>query len=533
MGRGVAIAYLYPVASSLSSCNTAEQAIETGESSVLDESFPLTGISPSLADELLLAEGLNYTVLLKWEDKISEAEAFGYNNDYIAFLPDEGSDDSGILWVNHEYIHPLFVSGVVPGREKTKADVEKEQQAVGGSIVRIRKNDKGVWELVYGDEVNRRLTAKTPIPIIADRPVKGSATAIGTMGNCAGGVTPWGTILTCEENYQDYYGETEYGPENEERRIISAYSYGWEKFFDYPPEHYGWVVEVNPQTGEAKKLTGIGRYAHECATVSVASDGRSVAYSGDDKNDECLYKFIADEPGSLEKGKLYVANIESGKWLSLVYEEQEVLQQHFKDQTEVLIRCREAARLVGASLLDRPEDIEIDPQDGAVIVALTNNIPKGNYHGQLMRLVEKDNDPLSLEFEADILLAGGEETGFACPDNLVFDPKGNLWFTTDISGSYINTEHYKPFGNNGLYVVPMSGPKAGEVIQVASAPVDAELTGPYFSPDGRTLFLAVQHPGEYSETLDSLTSHWPEGGNNVPRPAVVCIQGEALDQLMS
>jgi len=145
--------------------------------------------------------------------------------------------------------------------------------------------------------------------------------------------------------------------------------------------------------------------------------------------------------------------------------------------------------------------------------------------------MENDNDPLALRFDYDIFMAGGPETGFACPDNLAFDPAGNLWMTSDISGSRIGAGEYESFGNNGLFFIPMQGEQAGQVVQVASAPVDAELTGPSFSPDGKTLFLSVQHPGERSSAQRGLTSHWPDGGDTIPRPSVVTITGPALDAI--
>jgi len=343
-----------------------------------------------------------------------------------------------------------------------------------------------------------------------------------------GGVTPWGTILTCEENYDGCYGEAIRGSDKID---VSEGTYGWNKFYDNRPEHYGWVVEVDPHTGEAQKHVALGRFAHECATVIELEDKRLVVYSGDDKNDEHLYKFISSEPGSLLKGTLYVANLEKGEWISMNLKEQPLLQKHFKDQTEVQVFCRDAARMLGATPLDRPEDIEIDPVTGHVLVACTNNKPKGNYHGQIMKIMEKENQYDALAFGYDVLLTGGPETGFSCPDNLAFDRSGNLWFTVDISGSKLNKGVYEPFGNNGLFMVPRSGPQEGEVIQIASAPMEAELTGPFFSPDGKTLFLSVQHPGERSKSLTDLTSNWPDGGERPPRPSVVTIQGPLLEQI--
>ena len=289
------------------------------------------------------------------------------------------------------------------------------------------------------------------------------------------------------------------------------------------------MVEIDPFTGAANKLTALGRFAHEGATVTLARDGRPVVYMGDDKTDEHIYKFIGDEPGSLAQGTLYAADTDRGRWLPLSLDRDNRLTQAFSTQTELLIRTREAAKLAGATPQDRPEDIEIDPHSGAVLIALTKH-PLRPY-GSILRLAEKNNDPAAEEFVANTFLAGGTENGFACPDNLVFDPRGNLWLCTDIASHELSGLLYAPFKNNGLFHIPMSGSHAGVPVQVASAPPGAEFTGPTFSPDGRTLFLSVQHPGENSGSADALSSHWPDGGAALPRPGVICISGPLLDEL--
>ncbi|MBT8196330.1 MAG: DUF839 domain-containing protein, partial [Bacteroidia bacterium] len=499
-----------------SSCKPAKRPIP----------ISIKNVQPTLEDDLVLAEGLNYDILIKWKDAISETDQFGFNNDFVAYCPfDKSNPDDGILFVNHESPKPLFVSEYDGKSDKTKEQVEKEMYSVGASVIRVKK-ENGKWAIVNNDPINKRISAKTMIDIAWPEPIMGSTKMMGTLGNCSGGVTPWGNFLTCEENYDNYYGETTY--EDGERKLHESH-YGWEKYVDNPPEHYGWVVEVNPHTGDCKKLIGLGRMAHECSTVFEAADKRLVVYTGDDSMDECLYKFISDEPGSLDKGKLYVANLEDGKWESMQIEEQKILQDNFKSQTEVLIRTREAARLVGGTLLDRPEDIDIDPLTGDVYMTLTNNIPKGNMHGSIIKILEDNRDKTSLTFKHETFLAGGKENGFSCPDNMAFDANGNFWFTSDISGSVINKGPYIPFGNNGLYLVPVSGPDKGQIIQVASAPKDAEFTGPWFSPDGSTMFLSVQHPGERSKSLDDLTSNWPNKKGEIPQPSVITLQGPLLD----
>jgi secreted PhoX family phosphatase len=477
----------------------------------------LPHLKASTADQLETLEGLNYKVLLRWGDQINKTEKFGFNNDFIAFHPI--SENRGILWVNHEYVSPLFTGGL----KRDKNGIDQEMKEVGGSLVEIKKINNE-WLPDLNSPYNRRLDANTQIPFAWPQEIQGSKYALGTMGNCAGGYTPWGTILTCEENYDMFWGE-------KLRNGTTKNSWlGWEKYYPRPPQHYGWVVEVEPLTGKSKKLISLGRCAHECAAVTKSQSGHIVAYTGDDCNDEHLYKFISDSKDSLEKGKLYVANLEKGEWISLSIEDQPILKSKFKDQTEILIYVREAAKLVGATPLARPEDIEFDPLTGNVLVALTNNKPRGNYYGSILKIMENQNDHGSLKFKHEVFLPGGKEHGFASPDNMVFDPKGNLWFTTDMAGKEINQGEYAGFGNNSLFVFLRTGKHAGKVIRVANAPVQAELTGPCFSPDYKTLFLSVQHPGEESSSMEHLTSNWPDGG--IPKPSVITLQGPLLNQIV-
>lgn len=526
----------------LMSCgNTATPSKDVSDTSdaILQKlkNLTLEALEASDKDDLLLTKGMDYHVIVKWGDPLSEQDTFGFNNDFTCFIPlDKSNPKDGLLWVNHEYINPLYVSGFDhrahknPKEHRTSVQVDKEMYDVGGSIVRIKEID-GKWKVVQNDPHNRRITAKTPIKLNWDQPIEGKSTVIGTNSNCSGGITPWNTFITCEENYDGFYGETIYDENNNPTRRPSWY--GWEQFYNYPPEHYGWVVEVDPKTGEAQKHVALGRFAHECCTLYELEDKRVVAYTGDDKNDQHLYKFVSSKPGSLKEGTLYVADTDKGKWLSMDWETQPILKKKFKDQTEVLIRAREAAKLLGATELNRPEDIEIDPVTGHILITLTNNKPKGDFHGSILKIEETNGKFDSLTFKASTYKAGGEENGFSCPDNLAFDMSGNLWITSDISGDSMNKEDkpYMPFKNNSLFVIPRYGEDAGKVIRVASAPRDAELTGPWFSPDGKTLFLSVQHPGEETRDKKNPTSTWPFDGDNVPKPAVVAIQGDLIQKM--
>ena len=497
----------------------------------------LENLIASDTDDLLLSNGLNYHTIIKWGDAISDHDTFGFNNDFTCFIPlNENNSKDGLLWVNHEYVNPLFVSDFNyreyenPQQHRTKEQVDKEMYNVGGTIVRIRE-ENGQWKVVKNDPYNRRITARTPMKLNWDTPIKGKTSVIGTHSNCSGGITPWKTFLTCEENYDNFFGEIEYDENNRETHRPSTEN--WENFYKYPPEHYGWVVEVDPKDGTAQKHIALGRFAHECCTLYELEDKRVVAYSGDDKDNEHLYKFISSKPQSLKEGTLYVADTKEGKWIPLDWKKQPVLQKKFKNQTEVLIRAREASKLVGATELNRPEDIEIDPITGNIFVSLTNNKSKNDFHGSILKIEETNGAFDSLTFKAATFKAGGKESGFSCPDNLAFDLSGNLWITSDISGSDMNRDDnlYRPFKNNSLFVIPRYGQDSGKVIRVASAPKDAELTGPWFSPDGKTLFLSVQHPGEQTRDKNNPTSKWPFDKDGIPKPAVVAISGDLIEKM--
>lgn len=478
-------------------------------------SAPSFAMSPSADDKVVLARGLSYSLLAKLGDPLnSKGDTFGNDNDFIAVVAQSGNE--ALLWVNHETPNHLTLFNG-QARPRSRSEVLNEMKAVGGSVLHLKRNG-GIWELVKNSPRNRRVTGATEIAFSGKTRVAGSFKAHGTLANCSGGVTPWNTILSCEENFEDYYGD---GKGSKSR-------YGWETAFERPAEHYGWVVEINPLTGEARKLIAGGRFSHEGATVTQAKDGRAVFYSGDDAEDQCLFKFISDRKDSLETGTLYVADTLKGRWIPLAVDQNAELKKKYKEQLQVCIHAREAAHLVGGTALDRPEGIAVDPKTGAVIIALTNNRSRDNHYGSLLRIDELGGDAGALSFKSSTLVTGGESTGFACPDNVVFDRNGDLWFTSDISGSALGAPPYSAFKNNGLFLVPLSGPMAGKAFQMASAPKEAEFTGPCFSADGKTLFLSVQHPGERSQSLKNPTSRWPDPAG-IPRSAVIALSGPALD----
>ena len=500
---------------------------------------PFRPINPTTADDIVLPRGYRYNPVRVYGDEVAPGQAFGYNADYIAYMPIdwlEGgrSSSDGLLWVNHEYNNPLLQHGYTGG-PKTAQQIEIERYTVGGSIFRVQRQRNGSWTFVQ-DGHNRRVTGYTTCrltgPAAGSPAVMGATEVSGSVGNCSGGVTPWGTVLSCEENV-DEYGEP----------VTVPFGSGWN---DFNKAHYGWVVEHDPfnPNDTPRKHTAMGKFRHENVAVMVSPSGRVVGYMGDDKNDSCVYKFVSDgayDPRNreanlrlLESGKLYAADFGNGKWVLLDYETQSALKSAkksdgsplFTSQADVLLDARAAALALRATPVDRPEDLEVHPRTGHVYIALTNNTAHGNFHGQIVRLMETDNNPESLTFDWEFFAVGGPQSGFSSPDNLVFDPYGNLWMVTDISSSRTGKGIYKFQGNNSMFFFPTEGPNAGKAHHFASGPVECELTGPFWTPDGKTLFLAVQHPGEESQSLDKLTSRWPNlNGDPVPRPGVVAITG--------
>lgn len=486
-------------------------------------------IQPTTKDDVVLPKGYTYDVVASYGDVINPAgDTFGFNNDFTCFLPIDGNPEHGLLWVNHEYLGELeyYVNGYdylgadAEDNKRTPEQIQKYLYALGGSVIEIKKQN-GKWKLVSDSTYGRRVSGLTKHVLTG--PAAGIAKEVtGTFANCSGGVTLWNTILSCEENYMDVVGDC---------KLEDA-------------RHYGWVVEVDPFDPKStpKKHTALGRFSHENTAMVLASTGQLVVYMGDDARDQYVYKYVSKgkyDPKAgkansrlLEDGTLYVANFGKGTWISLDLAANEALQKAAKDgkplfasQADVLINCRDAAKAVGATPMDRPEDLEVHPIDGSVFIALTNNSSHGNFYGQIVRLFEKDNQHAGEEFTFEIFATGGPQSGFSAPDNMAFDSAGNLWVVTDISSSSTNTGIYQSFGNNGVFFIPTAGENKGVAVQFASGPVGSEMTGPWFTPDEKTLFLAVQHPGENLKSYDKPTSHWPKGGNQVALPSVIAING--------
>lgn len=593
------------------------------------EANPGTGIgtdfeavAPNKEDALVTAKGYEQSVVIRWGDPVvadapkwdfanqtaaAQAKQFGFNNDYAALLPIEGKDNAFLLVVNHEYTtEPAMFLGYNPDAP-TREQFEIALAAHGLSVVEV-KGESGSGKLtpVMG-QYNRRITGTTEFKVTG--PAAGSdllktsvdptgAKVLGTFNNCSGGVTPWGTVLSGEENFNQYFGGVAADATVQARG--KRYGLGfpgagqgemprrWETFdkrFDVAAEpnesnRFGYVIEVDPwdPTGTPVKHSAMGRFKHESANIYVTKDGTVVAYSGDDERFEYMYKFVSAkkiQPGNtaaarkanmtiLDEGTLYVAKLTGdhagqvdgsgkvpsdkgftgkGQWIPLLQTGADGKGKSLVEgmsAEEVAVFTRLAGDKVGATKMDRPEDFEPNPLTGKVYVALTNNKNRGdegkaaadeanprnqNKNGQILELVDNH---AGTDFTWSLLLVCGDpktaDTYFAgfdknkvspisCPDNLAFDPHGNLWISTD--GNALKS-------NDGLFSVVLEGEKRGETKQFLTVPIGAETCGPIVTKD--RVMVCVQHPGELDgASADKPGSHWPDGGTSQPRPAVVVV----------
>ncbi len=581
---GITALATYPA---LAAKGRTKPSILVSQTALQSEAFNLNfiAVSKGYTQDLVVAEGYHASPLIRWGDRILplqqglspsqiQARSFGYNNDFIAYLPLNGSQH-GILHVNHEYTnaHLMFPNT----QEKTASQTlnqeqsQVEQQAHGFSVLEVKKTAPNQWKIVPDSMYARRVTATTAIAIsgpAAGNPRMQTAAdpsgkmVLGTLGNCSGGVTPWGTVLVSEENIDGYFSGTVEGLEfdNHKRYTIAQKPYyGWHRFdarFDIAqnpnePNRFGWVVEYDPRNPKSQpvKRTALGRFKHETATCTIAPDGRVVVYSGDDDYFEYIYRFVSNEKLSsanrknlLDDGILYVAQFkEDGrlKWLPLVFGQGALTPQNgFQSQADVLIETRRAADISGATQMDRPEGIAIQPFTNHVFVSLTKN-PKRektnaanprvkNDSGHIVKMIPPGGNHAANEFAWDIHILAGDpdkqETNyngrvskngwFGNPDNLAFHPSGSLWIATDGMPELVGS-------GDGLYATStLSPPKC-----FLRAPKGAEVTGPCFTPDGQTLFVSIQHPGEdEGSTYDNPSTRWPDFmPNRPPRPTVVAI----------
>ncbi|MDO4998613.1 MAG: PhoX family phosphatase, partial [Neisseria sp.] len=566
----------------------------------------------STADGIVVPKGYTARVLYAWGDAVGlannlpafkqdgsnssseQAAQAGMNHDGMAFfaLPlGSSNSERGLLAMNHEYIDNglLFADGTA---NWSLDKARKGQNAMGVSVIEVRRQGAG-WQVVRPSAYARRITANTPMKITGaaknHRLMKTAAdpkgdTVLGTMQNCANGFTPWGTYLTCEENWSDIFTkasgdinalEKRYGIGKEES------DYLWSKVdsrFDADknpnePNRFGWVVEIDPFNPKStpRKHTALGRFKHEGAQMTITPSKRLAVYMGDDQRFEYIYKFVSSKPYRegmqhreynmrlLEEGTLYVARFDSdgtGVWLPLVHGQNGLTAANgFSDQGEVLIKTRMAADLLGATKMDRPEWIASDPfRAGSLYCTLTNNNQRGadgkpapdtanpranNRFGHIIHWQEQNGDGTQTQFTWDILVLAGnpasnkaEHQGniqgdaFGSPDGLSFDHRGVLWIQTDVSSSTLNLKEYAGMGNNQM-VATIVG--SGEYRRFLTAPNGAEVTGIAFTPDNKTLFINIQHPGEPANGLSDpanpkAISSWPDGdAGGRPRSATVVI----------
>lgn len=513
----------------------------------------------------------------------AEQEAqMGMHHDGIHFFAQQGST-SGLLVMNHEYVDDglLHKDGMATwSAEKVK----KAQAAHGVAIIEVEQKD-GRWQMVRPSPWARRVTASTPIAVggpAAGHPMLRTAAdpqgrrVLGTFNNCASGITPWGTYLTTEENFIFYFNGPDAPDEHGKRWGLrkGGGGYRWHEHderFDatkHPnePNRFGWVVEIDPSDFSSTpiKRTALGRAAHEGATVAVTKDGRAVVYSGEDSRFEYIYKFVSRDriaPGGaaanrelLDRGTLYVARFEAGgagRWVALSHGQGPLTAANgFADQGEVLIKTRQASDALGATKMDRPEWIAVDQARGEVYCTLTNNSSRGtdkqpgvdaanpranNTMGNIIKWREDvDFDAATFRW-SHFVLAGdpaneradskGNIKGdmFGCPDGLWIDRRGVLWIQTDMSTSAMGKGDLARLGNNAMLAADVT---TGEVRRFLTGPAGCEITGVTSTPDLRTMFVNIQHPGESaSERSDPnepmKISKWPYGGR--PRSATVVI----------
>ncbi|GAA4487612.1 PhoX family protein [Rhodococcus olei] len=578
-----------------------------------------TAVAPNTEDAVVIPENYEQAVVIRWGDPVlpgapafdfdrqtprAQEMQFGFNNDFAGLLPVEGRPNTHLLVVNHEYTTEPFMFRGYDAENPTLEQFQTAIAAHGLSVVQVA-GEPGSGRLTpeFGPN-NRRITANTEFlvtgpaagsPLLATTADPTATRVLGTLNNCSGGITPWGTVLSGEENFNQYFANADQVTDPTAAARLKRYGVTggaserkWERFdprFDLAREpnevnRFGYVVEVNPwdPASTPVKHTALGRFKHEAATIHVTDDGTVVAYSGDDERFDYMYKFVSSRkmmPGAgqasmrhnltlLDAGTLYVATLTGdepdridgsgtlppagrfagrGQWIPLLRTGDDGRGESLVDgmsAEEVAVFTRLAGDRVGATKMDRPEDFEPNPKTGKVYVALTNNSKRGadgtpaadepnprnnNKNGQVLEI---EDDHAGTEFTWNLLLVCGDPAaadtyfgGFdksrvspiSCPDNLAFDPHGNLWISTD--GNALKS-------NDGLFSVVLDGARRGETKQFLTVPKGAETCGPIIG-DSRVM-VCVQHPGELDgASADAPASHWPDGGTSQPRPAVVAV----------
>lgn len=604
------------ISSALIGCNSSDSTPTplppAAEGSVLG----FSAIAPSRADTVIVPEGYTARPFLPWGTPITgsypdfaedasntgaeQEQQVGMHHDGMHFFPIDqrstATDSSeGLLVFNHEYIddvliHPQGINSL----PRVADEVRKEMAAHGVTVAHIQKQAEGSWELVNNSPFNRRITAATPMEITG--PVRSSDKVItkyspdgtrtrGTLNNCGSGYTPWGTFLTCEENWAGYFVNNDAAMPREHSRFGVADDHGryyWETATpahdvtdrfnastladnaaaDYrnEPNTFGWIVEIDPFDPDSvpQKRTALGRFGHEGVVFGKLEEGKPLTvYSGDDARFEYIYKFVSASPyykhtaggHLLNSGILYVARFNddgSGEWLPLDINDAGFVSKAtaagvvFANQADVLLNTRLAADIAGATKMDRPEWGAVHPDTGEVYFTLTNNTKRTeeqidaanprakNSTGHIIRW--REDTAHVTAFAWDIFLLGGdagtaipggdgtltEENHFASPDGLYFAANGLLWIQTDMSGSQ---QSEGPFGNNQMLV---ADPASQTIKRFMVGPIECEVTGISMTPDLKTMFVNIQHPGDRS-TTELFTSSWPDSGNSRPRSATVVI----------
>jgi uncharacterized protein len=565
-----------------------------------------------------VAEGHDADVLIRWGDPIlpgapafdpmkqtaaGQKLQFGYNNDYLGYLPMPGAanpSQHGLLVVNHEYTNEELMFPGVGADQQTKEQnfakttkelVDIEMAAHGGAVIEI-KRDGGKWQVVAGSRYARRIDTDTVMeitgPAAGHERMKTKADPSGRrvngmLNNCAGGLTPWGTWLTCEENFHGYFwgkvADDHPEAKNFKRYGVAGNWYAWGKWYDRfdvakePNEanRFGWIVEIDPfdPASTPKKRTALGRFKHEGAAGIVNRDGRYVIYTGDDERFDYVYKFVTRatvDPANrsananlLDDGTLYVAKYNadgSGEWLPLVHGQGPLTAANgFASQADVLVEPRRAGDLLGATKMDRPEDVEANPKTHKVYVILTNNSSRkpdqvdaanpraNNQFGHIIEMTPPNGDHAATSFTWEILVKCGDPSvaavgasfsaattkdgWFGMPDNCTIDGEGRLWVATDGNSD-------KETGRaDGVWGVETEGEGRATSKLFFRCPAGAELCGPAFTPDSETLFVSVQHPGDDGpkwkafgrlSNFEDPSTRWPDFKPDMPpRPSVLAI----------
>ena len=552
-------------------------------------SLEFKSISANTLDTVTLPNGFSWYTISSWGDPLwstspefdhlsrgtgsSQEVSVGDNNDGMSLFDIGGSS---VLAVNNESCNRGVIFGNrVSGLPETTDDVRKGMASHGVSIFEIKVKN-GKWSIKKDSVFNRRITANTPISLTG--PAKGHALlkteedpkgkmVKGTFNNCGCGRTPWGTYLTCEENFNYYFSVLQPGGENmlteEQQRYglrANDKGYNWamnqERFNigknPNEPNRHGYIVEIDPSNPNSipKKHTAMGRFKHENCEIVLTKDNHIVAYMGDDEKGEFLYKFISkgkfikghsSNLQLLTEGDLFVAVFEengTGKWVNLKESEM--------GEAEVCVFSRIAATKVGATSMDRPEWIAANPHKIEAYCALTNNNERGvigknqtlnsvnprenNIYGHILRWIPEKEDHGSSAFSWDLFLMAGnpstqeginrgssnitEENMFNSPDGIAFDTIGNLWIRTD--GNYSNSGDFMGMGNNQMLIADTN---TGEVKRFLVGPKEAEITGQTWSLDKKTMFVGIQHPGEKNPEA----CHFPQVGKGIPRSSIIAI----------